>query len=65
MKLHPWVMVCVDLVDPFTERTASKIHSLPELTMIDQDTGWCEIVEATNGLATSIQDLFHKNWLAY
>jgi hypothetical protein len=32
--------------------------------MIDPATGWFEIVEATNKLATSIQDLFHNIWLA-
>jgi hypothetical protein len=25
----PWVMVCVDLVGPFTIRTPAKTHSLP------------------------------------
>jgi hypothetical protein len=36
------------------------------LTMIDPaiNTGWFEIVEATNKSATSIQDLFHSTWLA-
>jgi hypothetical protein len=32
--------------------------------MIDPDTGWFEIVKATNDSATSIQDLFHNTWLA-
>jgi hypothetical protein len=34
--------------------------------MIDPviNTGWFEIIEATNNSATSIQDLFHKSWLA-
>jgi hypothetical protein len=32
--------------------------------MIDPETGWFEIVEVTNKSATSIQDSFHKNWLA-
>jgi hypothetical protein len=34
--------------------------------MIDPsiNTGWFEIVEATNKSATSIQDLFHNIWLA-
>jgi hypothetical protein len=53
----PWVMVCVDLVGPFTKRTPAKTHSLLALTMIDPDTGCFEIVEATNKSATSIQDL--------
>jgi hypothetical protein len=35
----PWVMVCVDLVVPFTIRTAAKTHSLLALTMIDLATG--------------------------
>jgi hypothetical protein len=39
-------------------------NSLLALTMIDPATGWYEIVEATNKLATSTQDLFHNNWLA-
>jgi hypothetical protein len=30
-----WVMVCVDLVGPFTIRTPAKTHSLLALTMID------------------------------
>jgi CubicO group peptidase (beta-lactamase class C family) len=34
--------------------------------MIDPaiNTGWFEIVEATNKSASSIQDLFHSTWLA-
>jgi hypothetical protein len=39
-----WVMVCVDLVGLFTIRTPAKSHSLLELTMIDPDAGWFEIV---------------------
>jgi hypothetical protein len=58
--IYPWVMVCVDLVGPFTIRTPAKTHSLLALTMIDSATDWFEIVEATNNSATSIQDLFHK-----
>jgi hypothetical protein len=50
---YPWVMVCVDLVGPFTIRTPTKTHSLLALTMIDLATGWFEIVEATNKSATS------------
>jgi hypothetical protein len=60
----PWVMICVDLVGPFTIRTPAKSHSLFVLTMIDPATGWFEIVEATNKSATSTQDLFHDTWLA-
>jgi hypothetical protein len=59
----PWVMVCVDLVGPFTIRIPVKTHSLFALTMIDPATGWFEIVKATNKSATSIQDLFHRIWL--
>jgi hypothetical protein len=59
-------MVFVDLVGPSTIRTPAKTYSLFTLTMIDPvtSTGWFEIVEATNKSATSIQDLFHKTWLA-
>jgi hypothetical protein len=62
----PWVMVCVDLVGLFTIRTPAKTHSLLALTMIDPEinTGWFEIVKATNKSATSIRDLFHNTWLA-
>jgi hypothetical protein len=49
---------------PFKTRTPAKTHSLLALTMIDPATGWFEIVKATNKSATSIQDLFHKTWLA-
>jgi hypothetical protein len=34
-KSDPWVMVCVDLVGPFTIRTPAKTHFLLALTMID------------------------------
>jgi hypothetical protein len=59
-------MVCINLLDPFTIRTPEKTHSLLALTMIDPEinTGWFEIVEATNKSATSIQDMFHNTWLA-
>jgi hypothetical protein len=60
------VQICVDLVCSFTKRTPAKTHSLLTLTMIDPaiNTGWFEIVKATNKSATSIQNLFHNNWLA-
>jgi hypothetical protein len=50
----------------FTIRTPAKTHSLLALTMIDPEinTGWFEIVKATNKSATSIQDLFYSTWLA-
>jgi hypothetical protein len=64
LKFDPWIMVFVDLVVPFTIRTPAKTHSLLTVTMIDPATGWCEIVEATNKSATSIQNLFHNTWLA-
>jgi hypothetical protein len=59
-------MVYVDLVGPFTIRTPAKTQSLLALRMIDAalNTGWFEIVKATNKSATSIQDLFHNTWLA-
>jgi hypothetical protein len=60
----PWVMVCVNLVGPFTIGTPTKTHSLLAVTMIDSATGWFEIFKATNKSATSIQDLFHNTWLA-
>ena len=60
----PWVMVCVDLVGPFTIKTPLKTHSLLALTIIDPATGWFEIAKANNKSAASIQDLFHNTWLA-
>jgi hypothetical protein len=59
-----WIMVCVDLVGPFTIITPAITYSLLALTMIDPATGWFEIVEATNKSATSIQDMIHNTWLA-
>jgi hypothetical protein len=52
---------------PFTIRIPTKTHSLLALTMIDPaiNTGWFEIVKATNKSETSIQDLFHYTWLAH
>jgi hypothetical protein len=46
----------------FTIRIPAKTYSLLALTMIDPaiNTGWFEIVKATNKSATSIQDLFHN-----
>ena len=60
----PWVMVCVDLVAPFTIKTPLKTHSLRALTMIDPATGLFEIAKANNKSASSILDLFHYTWLA-
>jgi hypothetical protein len=50
----------------FTISTPAKTNSLLALTMIDPaiNSGWFEIVKATNKSATSIQDLFHNTWLA-
>jgi hypothetical protein len=33
----PWVMVCVDLMGPFTIQTPAKTHSLLALTIIDPE----------------------------
>jgi hypothetical protein len=57
----------VDLVGPFTIRTPAKTHSLLALTMIDPaiNTGWFEMIKATNKSATSIQELIHNTWLAH
>jgi hypothetical protein len=60
LALDPWVIVCTDLVGPFTIRTSAKTHSLLALIIIDPATGWFEIVEATNKSETSIKDLFHN-----
>jgi hypothetical protein len=49
---------------PLAIRTPAKTHSLLAPTMIGTETGWFEIVKATNKSATSIQDLFHNTWLA-
>jgi hypothetical protein len=35
----PWIIVCVDLVGPFTIRTPYKTNSLVALKMIDSATG--------------------------
>jgi hypothetical protein len=52
----------------YNKDTSQNILSSPllALTMIDSaiNTGWFEIVEATNKSATSIQDLYHNTWLA-
>jgi hypothetical protein len=64
VESDPWVMVCVDMVGPFTIKTPLKTHSLLALTMIVPATGWFEIVQANSKTATSIQDLFHNTWLA-
>jgi hypothetical protein len=49
-----------------TIRKPAKTHSLLALTMIDPaiNTGWFQIVKATNKSATSMHDLFHNTWLA-
>jgi hypothetical protein len=50
----------------YSKDTSQNKLSLLSLTMIDPaiNTGWFEIVEATNKSAASIQDLFHNIWLA-
>jgi hypothetical protein len=53
-NIDPWVMVCVDLVGPFTIKTTLKTHSLLALTIIDPATGWFEITKANNKSACSI-----------
>jgi hypothetical protein len=60
-------MVCVDLVGLFILKTPANTPSLLALTIIDPaiNTGWFEIVKASNKSATSIQDLFHNTWLAH
>jgi hypothetical protein len=58
-----WVMICVNLVGPFTIRTPAK-NTLCDCIHNDRSSNKAqvgyEIVEATNKLATSIQDLFHN-----
>jgi hypothetical protein len=36
-EFDPWVMVCVDLLGPFTIKTPAKAHSLLALPMIDPE----------------------------
>ena len=60
-----WVMVCVDLGGTFTIKTPFKTNSLLAITMIDTVTGWFEIVQAANKMATSMQDLFHNIFVAF
>jgi hypothetical protein len=62
----PWIIVCVELLGPFTIRTPAKTHLClnSQLKDLAINTGWFEIVEATNKSATSIQDLFHNTCLA-
>jgi hypothetical protein len=62
--LYSMVIICLDLVDPFTIRTAAKSRTLLAPTKIDPATGWLEIVETTNKSVTSIKNLFHIIWLA-
>jgi hypothetical protein len=58
-KADPWVTVYADSIGPFTIWNNNKTHTLRPLI-----AGWFEIVQATNNLATLIQDLFLKFWLA-
>jgi hypothetical protein len=55
-----WVMVCIDLVAPFTTMIPLKTHNLLAFTMINPDTGWFELVKDTNKSATSTQVLSHN-----
>jgi hypothetical protein len=43
-----WLMICVDLVDPFTIKTPLKTPMLLVLTMIYPATGWLEIAQVNN-----------------
>jgi hypothetical protein len=59
-----WVMVCVDLVGPFTIKTSIKTHSLLAITIVDLALGWFQIAKVNNKLAAFVQDLFGNTCLA-
>ena len=44
----PWIMVCVDLVTPFTAMTQFESHSLFSTTAIDSTTGLFETIKETD-----------------
>jgi hypothetical protein len=54
----------MDLIGSFAILVNNQAPTLRALTMIDPASGWFEVVQVTNKLATIIQDLFHKSWLA-
>ena len=47
-EYDPWIMVCVDLISPFTLKIQSKSHTLFSTTMIDSTTGLFEIIKETD-----------------
>ena len=63
-EYHPWEMVCVDTIGPYTiHRKGMKDLTLMCLTAIDPATGWLEIFEIDTKRADMLINLFETEWL--
>ena len=63
IESHPWRILCVDLVGPYTVRTNKGTQSLHAMTMFDPATSWFEIVEIPNKKAITCANLLENTWL--
>ena len=62
-ETNPWDNICVDLICPYTiPRKGKNPLKLWCLTMINPATGWLEMAQITNKMATEIADITEKTW---
>ena len=62
-EIHPWQVVQVDLVGPWTNQTPNGIQKLLAFTAIDPATGWFEVIDIPDKTSGTVMDAFHEQWL--
>ena len=63
VEYHPWKILWVDLIGPYTVRTTKGVQSLHAMTMFDPATSWFEVVEIPNKRAITCANLLENTWL--
>jgi Integrase zinc binding domain len=63
VEAHPWRILCVDLIGPYTVCNKKGTQSLHAMTMFDPATSWFEVVEIPNKRAITCANLEENTWL--
>ena len=63
VEFHPWKMLCVDLIGPYTVCTKKGVQSLHAMSMFDPATLWFEVVEIPIKKAITCANILENNWL--
>jgi transposase InsO family protein len=64
VHIAPWFEVACDLIGPWKINIQGNSFSFQALTIIDQVTNYCEIIQIPDKTSTSVARAFENNWLA-